>query len=180
MRQRHKEARRRPKLRLGNLGSSSTFPGCTGIAPPTPPARPIGTGERCQGPAVPHPEAAQTRSSQTSVEIRIGQAGQSHTGHDTAVTATGFPQPGPGPFSRTPLPSLAVLTCCYRLYRFAAFAYKRSDLHKVSYSHGTRTILSYRHNYAVQKKKYAKCMQMPRYAHCVWSPKYSSSVLERV
>lgn len=107
---------------------------------------------------------------QTSVEIRIGQAGQSHTGHNRAVTATGFPPPCPGSFSRTPLPSLSVLTCCYHLYRFAAFASKRSDLHKVSYSHGTRTILNYRHNYAVQKKNMQNACKCPdmhtAFGHC--------------
>lgn len=72
--------------------------------------------------------ATLTSSSQTGVKTRTEQVGQSHTGHDRALTATGFPQPCPGPFSRTPLLSLPLLKRRYHLYSFAAFAYKRSDL----------------------------------------------------
>lgn len=89
--------------------SAATPPGAPGRIPP-------GCGAAA---------AAPTGGLQTAVETRVEQAGQSHAGHDRAVTATGFPQPCPGPSSRTPLPSLPLLKCCYCLYHFAAFAYKK-------------------------------------------------------
>jgi len=72
--------------------------------------------------------AAPMPGSQTGVETQIEKVGQSHTGHDRAVTATGFPQPCPGPISRTPLPVLPLTQHSSRLYRCAAFADRRIDL----------------------------------------------------
>lgn len=44
--------------------------------------------------------------SQTGVETRVEQVGQSHAGHGRAVTATGFPQPCPGQ-DTSPFPASA-------------------------------------------------------------------------
>lgn len=100
--------------------------------------------------------------SQTGVETQIEQAGQSHTGHDRAGTATGFPQHGPGPKNGKHsllclFPSTVIICAALQLLLARGVTF-----HKASFSQGTRTILSYRQNYALQGKKYAKCMQMPR------------------
>lgn len=73
--------------------------------------------------------AAPTHGSQTGVETHVEQVGQSHTGHDGAATATGFPQPCPG----LSLLHLFLSTVIYSII-LQLLLTKGVTFHKVSYS----------------------------------------------
>lgn len=104
--------------------------------------------------------------SQTGVETQIEQAGQSHTGHDTAGTATGFPQHGPGPKNGKHsvlclFPSTVIICATLQLLL------QRSDLSQGKLLPGNKDNLKLQAKFALQGKKICKMHANAQTRHTV-------------